>query len=282
MLDLTNINLGILNELVIIRAINGKKVKDVNFLFQELFYDFFKDISPDDYIKAYKGFEFEKTDVVVEIDKKIMNISVKFGFRNSVHCENIYYFLKFLKSLKIPSFIINEYLYYHYADGTMNNTGSYRMSALEYKEKYQNKIDFVNKYFNNKKIMREIANRFVFKGTKEENRLVDVILLGKADDFFWCYRDEVFEYLNNSCDLYMTCPHFGRLSVQPSSRCLNRSETGERRRKQVGIKWYNIFDSIIEIMNNRVSKKLDRSFHKYCKKLNKDILDGKYEDICNI
>lgn len=270
-------NIGIANELFIIEAINGEKVKNVNFLFQELFYSFFKNIDGNDVIHAYKGQPLEKTDVVVKINNQTMNISVKMGFRNSAHCENIYYFLQFLKELRIPYDIINKYLAYHYADGTLNGTGIERLSAEEYKKSHQEEIDLINKYFNNSKNMEKIANRFLFRGTNLKNSLVDIILWGKADDFLWVTRDEILEYLKDSCNLYMTCPHFGRLSVQPSSRCLNRNPDGERRRKQVGIKWYNIFDSLIEIMNNSALKKVEKDFYAYWDKLYIDIMNNKYQ-----
>lgn len=272
-------NQGVLNELRIIDAINGKQVKDVGFLFQDLFYSFFKNINETDVIKACKGREFEKTDIIVKIGKQTMNISVKMGIKNSVHCEGIYYFLKFLKELKIPYFAINEYLLYHYADGTMNGTGSYRLSANEYKKDNMDKIDMVNRFFNNPRNLEKIANRFIFKGTNDKNSLVDIILWGTPELFFWVTRDEVKDYLKKTFSLYMTCPHFARLSVQASSRSLNYSPNGKHRRKLVGVKWYNIFDSIIEILNDRSMKNADIGFLKYCKKLHKDILNGKYEDM---
>ena len=210
------VNIGILNDYQIIEAINNKKIKDVSFLFQELFYSFFKNIDENSIIKAYKGNEIEKTDIVVKINNQRLNISVKMEIKNSVHCENIYYFLKFLKELKINQEAIEKYLLYHYADGTKNGTWKNRMSAKEYKELHQKEIDMVNKYFNDPKNMEKIANKFLFKGNQESNSLVDIILWGTKDEFFYVYRDEVISYLKENCKIYMTCPHFGRLSIQPS------------------------------------------------------------------
>lgn len=105
------INRGLFNELLIIEAINGKKVCHTNLLFQELFYSFFKDIDANDRIKAYKGKPNEKTDVIVKINNQIMNISVKVGVKNSVHVEGIYSFIMFMKELKIPQYILrNTYI----------------------------------------------------------------------------------------------------------------------------------------------------------------------------
>ena len=153
------VNIGILNDYQIIEAINNKKIKDVSFLFQELFYSFFKNIDENSIIKAYKGNEIEKTDIVVKINNQRLNISVKMEIKNSVHCENIYYFLK---ELKINQEAIEKYLLYHYADGTKNGTWKNRMSAKEYKELHQKEIDMVNKYFNDPKNMEKIANKFLY------------------------------------------------------------------------------------------------------------------------
>ena len=173
-----DINRGTFNELLIINAINGKKVKNTNLLFQNLFYSFFENIDKNDIVKAYKGRPNEKTDVIVKINNQIMNISVKIGIKNSVHCEGIYTFLKFLKELKIPTYIINYYLYYHYADGTMDGSGKNRISVAEYKKDHAGSIEAINQFFNSAEKMEKFSNRFIFKGTKEENSLVDIILWG--------------------------------------------------------------------------------------------------------
>lgn len=247
-------NRGIFNELLIIEAINGKKVKNTNLLFQELFFSFFKDISYNDVVRAYKGMPNEKTDIVVKIKDQVMNISVKVGIKNSVHSEGIYSFIYFMKDLNFPSQIINKYLYYHYADGTMNGSGKNRISVAEYKEKHSSSIVDINKFFNNEENMEKISNRFIFKGLASENSLVDIILWGTPNDFLWVSRDETIKYLKRTVNILSTGVHFGRLSVQPANRCLNRNPKHERYRKKVEIKWYNIFDSIMMIMHERTKK----------------------------
>mgnify|MGYP006990256997 CR=1 FL=1 len=52
--------------------------------------------------------------------------------------------------------MIIEFLKYHYADGTIDGTGENRMTVAEYKEKYQQEIDLINKQFNNKDFIIKI------------------------------------------------------------------------------------------------------------------------------
>lgn len=254
-------NIGFINEENLVKALNGKKVNEVNLLLQLMLYDCFKDIKEKDYIKAYLGNGMEKTDVIIKIKNESLNISVKYGIKNSVHCEGIYTFLKFLKEeLKIPTKIVNYYLDYHYGDGTLNGTGLNRISLNEYKTDPKNvyKISKVNEYFNNPINNLKIVKRFILKGTDLKNKEVDVLFHGTPQDFFYVKKDDVINYLEKKYDLASSSIHFGRLSVQPANRCLNRNPLYERKRKQVEIKWYNMLDSIFEIMNDNAIKNMKK------------------------
>lgn len=122
----------------------------------------------------------------------------------------------------------------------------------EYKKGHSKSVIAINKCFNKVENMEEIANRFIFKGINIDNSLVDIILWGPPNDFIWITRDETIKYLKSSVEVDSSSIHFGRLAIQPSNRCLNRNSKQEYHRKQVAAKWYNIFDSMIMIINERV------------------------------
>ena len=53
---------------------------------------------------------------------------------------------------------------------------------------------------------------------------------------------------------YSTAPHIGPLVCQPVQRCLNRNNKNEKYRHQYQIKWYSLYDDIIEYLNNKQMK----------------------------
>ena len=50
---------------------------------------------------------------------------------------------------------------------------------------------------------------------------------------------------------YSSAIHFGSLTVQPKNRCLNYNPKYNNDRYLIQVKWYNLYDEIIEFMNNR-------------------------------
>ena len=145
-----------------------------------------------------------------------------------------------------------EYLKYHYADGSTNGEGNNRISVEEYKKNNQDCIDKINKAFNNEKILRNAIDRFVIKG-KNSKYYIDAIVCGEVDNFVWITKDDIVKVILSKKDDYSTGVHFGSLSCQPKNRNLVNNSKYEKDRYCVQIKWYNLFDEIIENMNNNVS-----------------------------
>ena len=250
---------GYQNEYDFVLIFNNKKVKELNPLLHDLVFSIFNNISEEDIIKSWKNHYDQKTDVFLKIGNAIKGISIKMGSRNSVHVELIQEFEKFLINQKIPKDIIQKYLDFHYADGSINNSGKERLSTEEYKQNNQAKIDLINIYFNNIETIYNAIERFVLKG-KNSNYSIDAIILGTPDNFLWITKNDIIEILKNKSNKYCSSPHFSELVCQPLSRCLNYNEKYERYRKYVQIKWYSLFDNIIEQMNNNAFKKEEVTF----------------------
>ena len=247
-------NIGYTNEFDFVKEINGKKVKDQNPLFQDLIYTLFNNICGDDIVKSWRNHYSQKADIFIKIGPAMKGISIKMGSRNSVHVEHIDDFICFLKEHNIPNEIIEKYLKFHYGDGTINNTGDIRLSAEEYKNNNQKEIDLINKHFSNQEIIYDAIERFVLKGNNC-NYCIDAIILGTPNDFFWICKKDIINVLNNHYNDYCSSPHFSNLVCQPMNRCLNRNHKYERFRSYVQIKWYSLFDNIIEQKNDNIMKK---------------------------
>ena len=192
--------------------------------------------------------------LVIDINDCIKKISIKKGINNSVHVEGISSFIHFLIDSGISKENIIEYLKYHYADGTTNGTGANRISGYEYKINNQDKIDKINIALNNEYIIKRAINRFILQG-KNSNECIDAIIYGTVDDFLFITKEEIEEIIISKKDIYSTGIHFANLYCQPMTRNLNYNPKYDKKRFCVQIKWYSIFDDIIEYMNNKVINK---------------------------
>ena len=250
-------NHGISNEYLFIEEINNKKINELTFLIQELILFLFPHIKKDSIIKCYKNIEYEKGDIVIQVGCIKKYVSTKMGHKNSVHCESIKKFKKFLESLNISKHTINEILRYQYADGTLNGTGNFRKSSVEYKEENKDSISFINKELNNPEVIQKIVNRFIIQGTQWHTHKIDLLVYGTPEDFFFITPKEIHTYIISKRNIESSAIHFSCLTMQPLSRVLNYNEKLEYMRHWIQIKWYNLEDNIIELMNERCEKGLN-------------------------
>lgn len=242
---------GFANEHEICKYLNGNKVKFLNPCFRNVIYKLYGEVPENSCIRSKVDFNKKKFDVVISINDIKKRISIKKGINNSVHVEGISSFIHFLIDSGIKKEIIIEYLKYHYADGTTNGTGTARISVTEYKEKNQDKIDDINKAINNPYILKRAIRRFILQG-KNSSILIDGILYGVKNDFLFITGEEAEKILLSKVDVYSTGVHFGNLYCQPQTRNLNYNPKYEKKRFCVQIKWYSIFDDIIEYMNSDI------------------------------
>lgn len=242
---------GYQNEDEFVKLLNNKKVCDIPYDLQLFIYDLFKYISYNNTIKCFKDYTKRKYDIVIIINNYIRRISIKKGIKCSVHNEPISEMIHFLIENKMPKEMIINFLKYHYADGTTNGTGSNRITANEYKKKNQKEIDKINEFINKKSFLYKAIDRFVIKGRNSKYK-IDAILYGVPNDFLWIKRKNIYQILLQNINNYSTAIHFGRLTYQPLSRCINYNSKYEKSRHISQIKWYNISDDIIECMNMNV------------------------------
>ena len=244
---------GYKNEYDFVLALNNKKVSELNPLFNSLIYGIFNNIDGNQIVKAWRNHYNQKTDVLIKINNVIKGISIKLGSRNSIHVEHIDSFIKYLKKNNISNEIINSFQKFHYADGTNDNTGIKRITAEEYKINHQQEIDNINKHFMNKELLINAIDRFVLKGNNSKYNIL-AIILGEPNNFVWLKKEDIIKILLSHIDSYCSSPHFSDLVCQPMNRCINYNLKYEKYRNYIQIKWYRLFDDIIEQMNNNVKK----------------------------
>lgn len=251
-------NKGIRNELDFISKLNNKRVSELDFLLQDMIYSLFPNTTGESVVNCKKGNNYEKTDISISINNSVKNISLKLGYRNSIHSEKVSSFSNFLYSIGIKKEIIYEILKYQYADGTIDGTGLKRIGAEEYKINNKKSIDRINKFINNECVINKCINRFLLQGTNENYSVVDVLICGTPDDFFYVTRDELYKYILDKINFKSSSIHFSCLIFQSLSRVLDYNSKTEYRRNWVQIKWYSIGDIMFEILNERYVKNLKR------------------------
>lgn len=245
---MTEIN-GYDNEFEFVQYLNRRTVGDLNPMFRELIDNLYNDLNDSYIISAWRNHYLQKSDIFIRINGIMKGISIKKGMKNSVHVDGITNFIHFLIEHKVPREIVVEYLKYHYADGTTNGKGTQRISAEEYKKTHQEIIDKINHYLNTEEILNKAVERFVIKGNNSKY-CIDALICGEVNDFIWVLPEDVRKIILSKKDVYSTAVHFGPITCQPKNRCLNHNPLCEKDRFCVQMKWYNLYDEIIEHMNN--------------------------------
>ena len=246
-------NLGCKNEYDFIKELDNKSFNKINFLLQDLILFLFPYIEDNTIINCFKNVDYEKGDICVRVGNIRKYISIKMGHKNSVHCESITKFVKFLTSLNVSNKIIKEILKYQYADGTIDNTGKIRQSSAEYKKDNYESIKLINQELNTEKILNAAINRFVVQGTQWHTHKIDVLVYGTPNDFFYVTPLEMHKFILKKKNVDSSAIHFSFLTFQPLSRVLDYNEKMEYMRNWIQIKWYNLEDNIIEMMNDRLN-----------------------------
>lgn len=245
---------GIDNETKFVNYLNGKVISDLNPMFRNFIDEIFSYPNDNLIIRCMKNKYKQKSDIFIKINDVIKGFSIKKGAKNSVHVERIIDFIHFLIENHVDREIVIEYLKYHYADGTTNGKGLNRLSVEDYKKSNQDKIDKINAVLNNENILRKAITRFVTKG-KNSNYDISAIIYGEVEDFIWITKEDIFNVILLKKDDYSSAVHFGSLVCQPKNRCLNYNPRYEQDRFCIQIKWYSLFDDIIDNMNNKCIKR---------------------------
>ena len=102
-------NTGYANEISFIEYLDRKKYEELNPLMQDLIMCLYPNIKSKDIIYATKYGRYAKTDIVITVRNKKRGISLKSGYKNSIHIEPLDVFRKFLYKNNIPTEISQPY-----------------------------------------------------------------------------------------------------------------------------------------------------------------------------
>lgn len=241
-------NNGYQNEIDFINALDGKKIEELNPIFQELIQKLYPTAKQHEKVYAAKYGRYAKTDIVLTVRGKKKGLSIKCGYKNSVHVEPIAKFEKYLSLNKTDEKIIEKIKRYLYADGTNDNTGVARLTNSEYINHYEKSIKDINNELDMLKV--GLSRRFLIETDVKYRVKVAAFIHGIPNDFIWATTEEVEDYLINTKHSSSSV-HVGKLYIQSWDKNIKRNPEYEYRREYIQVKWFSMYDDMIAIMARR-------------------------------
>lgn len=239
---------GYTKEFDFINYLNNKKFEELNIMMQELIQKLYPNIKNKDLIKASKYGRYAKADIVLSVRNRQRGISIKTGYKNSVHLEPISKFRKYLSLNGVDEKIVEKFLRCIYSDGTNNNTGQSRMSNAEYVDFHQEDIKIINEVFG--LLKPKLISRFLIETDIKYKVKVDAFIHGEIEDFIWATSEEVQQFLENE-EIESTSVHSSKLYIQSWNKNIKRNEKYEHCREYIQVKWFSMYDDMIAIMARR-------------------------------
>lgn len=260
---------GFNNEKLIVQALNGKKLKELNSNLKK----FIKDICIDNEISISDEMTISarieksnklKQDFYIAIEGEEFGISTKMGTGNSVHQEKIEEFIEWLSGIstvKATDEIKNCLRFFIWGDGSIDGQANIvkgkdgkvigRFGTTEFKKLYPEKREQLQDFFD--KNAADILNRAIFEG--KNNSKVEYVYHGNPLNGVWISKQEVLEF-----NIQNTKPrdtkraaaiYVGRLTVQPWNPSLEANV--EDRRGEIQLKYGSMIKDLENLMFMKVS-----------------------------
>lgn len=228
-------------ENAMIEALNQKKYADLNDNLKRMLRGLYPMIKEDYLIKCRKYEGFYKPDFVITCNGVDKYISMKSADAKNVHEEPISLFITFLHRMGFSKETLETVRLFQYGDGTIDGTGKRIMSWREVYYTYAERIKKANIELNqNKRILLDMMDRFLFQGVDSDAKFADAIYHGGVDEGI-LVRKEQFEnyFLFKRWDNYDSF-HIGPLIIKPHTRFVGFSSgdiKNEHLRHKVQLKW---------------------------------------------
>lgn len=249
------------NELSVVQALENKVFSVLNNNLKEFVRYVAKDNNIDINANTKINAKYErnsklKQDFYLSIDDKKYCVSLKMGSGNSVHQEKCNDFVNYIKKyLSASDEVCNNFLFFLWADGTLDGTGSKekdntgdiisRFTSKEFREKYPEKFVMLQEFLDNNQ--RKLIERFLFVG--RHNSRVDYVYHGNVLNGFWTSSKEIVDYnirANKGKGL-----HVGKLSLQAWN--VSKKGNTEHKRGQLQVKYSQMKDDFFSLMKNNIT-----------------------------
>lgn len=235
------------NEYEIIAALNGKQIKDIPEHFREPIKKMIYHLKDHHEIQAKNvSTRFGcKTDFEIHAHGIICNISVKCGHFPSLHQEEFGSFIDFLRDIGVSERTIKIVKFYHYADGSLDGTGTLKLRFDLFRERYQKYIDEASKELSQERIVRAIVYRGIIKGRKPTRQEIDYLYYGTKNEGIFFHKSELLDNVYKYGYPKYTALHFGPIVYV--AKIPSRKNSAGQIMHYAQLRWPNIKEDLYKM-----------------------------------
>ena len=242
------IDIGIYKEEEMALLFNGKKYEELSNNSKTIIRNMFGHIRNDSIIECKRVDGFMKPDLVFTINGESHYLSMKSGSNGIVHQENIFNLCDHLKTIGISKYTIDTILLFHFGDGTLDGTGKKRYPYKDVVHSLRKRIDYANKELNsNRRFVLHMVNRFIFKGTKDDNIQAEYVYHGDDEYGIIASRKQILMHTKMHKYEYLDNLHIGPLIMHPHARYVNGPIKSQKKRNTIEMHWANYFETLRKI-----------------------------------
>ena len=246
-----NVNVGEQREMMIVEALNNRKIKDLEENLRNMVKFIFPEAKPSDVVKAKLSEGMIKPDFSVTVNEETHYVSMKSGINTIFHQEYIDNFSEFLKEKGMKEHTIKTIRYFQFGDGTFDGSGAERMSYTELRSKLEHHTPLANRDLNkDRKLMVELVNRFVFKGSHEDNIEADFIYEGDINYGQIISRSQVLKHLERKNWDFLESLHIGPILFRPHARYYKKAIKHQSSRLRIEFYWPNLSSDMAYIKSH--------------------------------
>ena len=245
-------NRGIKIEYELVNVFNNKKYGELNEFHQSIVKRIFPNIIESVLISSGICNRYSKPDIYIEVSNVRKYISVKSGRSDSMHFESIKDFIIFLRKFGISIQTQKTILFFHYGDGTLDGTGNKRIGVEELISNYYHHIKLANYELNNKNILLDCLDRFVFKGNEYRKVFADYIYFGNKTSGVICSKEEIIKFVLSRKYDHIRTLHIGPMTIQPYLRDIKRISKNLYKRNMIQVKWSYLLSDMQRIDSKRI------------------------------
>lgn len=228
--------------------INNKKFSELPLTYQQVLFNIKENIKPNNFIKVIKYISGKKNILIINIDNEKYYVTILTKNEEIIYDDTIYHFINILRKFKFSTSQINNLLYFHWGDTTLNNSGKIRYSSKDLYEHNHKLFVDINNSFNKQTILLNLLEQLLFVDEIYQKPISNIIILNK--DKMISFKKVFFlNLLVNNKYYKFSDVHIGPFSFQNKRRNLAFNKHFEYRRLNVLIKWFDIY----KFLNNTLA-----------------------------
>ena len=208
------------NEIDILTAVTGKRVKELNEKWKKHINRMFPEAKDDDMIHGYFYHdEHAKPDVVISINQRSIFLSIKSGRNPSCHHESFSEFAGFLRKYGVNNRIIRIISFYQFGMSDKLSNHGEPFSREQIQSDFKPYVKEVNDFFlSHPAIVKKIVFRSLIRGVRYAANPIDFFYYGNVERGFLLSVEDIYREILEDSYVESRAIHFYGLVFQPDGR----------------------------------------------------------------